>query len=368
VIRGAQIALLALVFGVAGACSTAAFAEDPAPDAPAPTPTPAPAPVAAPVVTPPAPTVTATPVKAAPAHKVKKSNKKKIKPPPPYVPARVRIAGVRVGGLDAADAAAAVRAAFAKPVTIVVDGAIVHLDPRRFAAAYVAPAVARAHGAAAGSDLDLTVSVRGPAIRDYVAKLARRFDSKGASARLTLQAGRPIISPDRAGHELAKGEVVARIVHELVGSTRTPLHFRTRTLKPGLTRSDIGAVILINRGLNRLTYFGGGLMRRFPVATGQAIYPTPAGQFHIVVKWVNPWWYPPTQDTWARGLKPVPPGPDNPLGTRWMGLSSPGIGIHGTDAPSSIGYSASHGCIRMQVPDAEWLFSHVDIGTTVFIV
>ena len=56
----------------------------------------------------------------------------------------------------------------------------------------------------------------------------------------------------------------------------------------------------------------------------------------------------------------MPPGPDNPLGTRWMGLSAPGVGIHGTDDPSSIGYSASHGCIRMQVPDAEWLFDHVD--------
>ncbi len=68
------------------------------------------------------------------------------------------------------------------------------------------------------------------------------------------------------------------------------------------------------------------------------------------------------QDDWARGLKPVPPGPDNPLGTRWMGLSAPGVGIHGTDEPTSIGYSASHGCIRMQVPDAEWLFDHVDVG------
>jgi L,D-transpeptidase ErfK/SrfK len=86
------------------------------------------------------------------------------------------------------------------------------------------------------------------------------------------------------------------------------------------------------------------------------------------VKWVNPTWYPPTQDAWARGLKPVPPGPNNPLGTRWMGLSAPGVGIHGTDEPASIGYSASHGCIRMQVPDAEWLFAHVEIGTTVFIV
>jgi lipoprotein-anchoring transpeptidase ErfK/SrfK len=61
-------------------------------------------------------------------------------------------------------------------------------------------------------------------------------------------------------------------------------------------------------------------------------------------------------------------GPGNPLGTRWMDLSVPGVGIHGTDAPSSIGYSASRGCIRMQVPDAERRFNHVAVGTTVSIV
>jgi lipoprotein-anchoring transpeptidase ErfK/SrfK len=51
-----------------------------------------------------------------------------------------------------------------------------------------------------------------------------------------------------------------------------------------------------------------------------------------------------------------------------MGLSSPGVGIHGTDEPASIGYSLSHGCIRMLVPQAEWLFNHVDVGTPVFII
>ena len=68
-----------------------------------------------------------------------------------------------------------------------------------------------------------------------------------------------------------------------------------------------------------------------------------------------------------RGNSGLPPGPGNPLGTRWMGISSPGVGIHGTDDPASIGYSVSHGCIRMQVPSAEWLFAHVTVGTTVFI-
>ena len=91
------------------------------------------------------------------------------------------------------------------------------------------------------------------------------------------------------------------------------------------------------------------------------------GRFQIQVKWRNPWWYPPNS-RWARGQKPIPPGPNNPLGTRWMGLSSPGVGIHGTPNPASIGYSVSHGCIRMYISDAEWLFNTVDVGTTVFIV
>jgi lipoprotein-anchoring transpeptidase ErfK/SrfK len=288
--------------------------------------------------------------------------------PRPAFPARVRIAGVRLGGLDSVAAVKAVRVAFARPLPVVVDGAQVMLDPAKLATAYVVAAVARAHAASPGTNVKLVVSVHGAAVRAYVAGLAKRFDRKGVPARLTLLAGAPRISGDRAGHELQTNPVVAGVVYALGASTRLPLHFKTKTVTPALTSSQIGAVILINRNLNRLTYFDRGQLHRFPVATGQSIYPTPAGTFHIVVKWKNPWWYPPTYDAWAKGLKPVPPGPNNPLGTRWMGLSAPGVGIHGTDAPSSIGYSVSHGCIRMQVPDAEWLYNHVGVGTTVFIV
>ena len=109
------------------------------------------------------------------------------------------------------------------------------------------------------------------------------------------------------------------------------------------------------------------LRRTFGVATGQSVYPTPIGRFTIVTKQRNPWWYPPNS-SWARGQQPVPPGPGNPLGTRWMGLSASGVGIHGTPDSASIGYSASHGCIRMHIPSAEWLFNQVEVGTTVFIV
>jgi lipoprotein-anchoring transpeptidase ErfK/SrfK len=108
-------------------------------------------------------------------------------------------------------------------------------------------------------------------------------------------------------------------------------------------------------------------MRKLGVATGQAAYPTPLGNFTIATKQLNPWWNPPDSD-WAAGASPIPPGPGNPLGTRWMGLSEPLVGIHGTPDAASIGYSASHGCIRMRIPEAEWLFERVKVGTPVYIV
>ena len=149
---------------------------------------------------------------------------------------------------------------------------------------------------------------------------------------------------------------------------RDVVELRTRPIAPTVTRKNYGPVIVIHRGSNRLLLFRGArYWRVFPVATGQSVYPTPLGRFQILVKWKDPWWYPPP-DPWAAGEKPTPPGPGNPLGPRWMGLSAPGVGIHGTNNESSIGYSVSHGCIRMHVADALWLFDHVEIGTTVYII
>jgi lipoprotein-anchoring transpeptidase ErfK/SrfK len=133
-------------------------------------------------------------------------------------------------------------------------------------------------------------------------------------------------------------------------------------------RKDIRSVIVIQRSANRLFLYQGDRRRvKLGVATGQPIYPTPLGEFTVVDKQLNPWWYPPASP-WAAGMSPIPPGPGNPLGTRWMGLSAPGVGIHGTPDAASIGYSASHGCIRMRIPDAEWLYERVTVGTPVFIV
>ena len=118
----------------------------------------------------------------------------------------------------------------------------------------------------------------------------------------------------------------------------------------------------------QLYFDGTKLERTFRVATGQSSYPTPVGSFEIVTMQRHPWWYPPQGSAWAAGKQPVPPGPGNPLGTRWMGISAPYVGIHGTPDAASIGYSASHGCVRMLIPQVEWLFEQVDVGTPVFIV
>jgi L,D-transpeptidase ErfK/SrfK len=102
---------------------------------------------------------------------------------------------------------------------------------------------------------------------------------------------------------------------------------------------------------------GDQILKIYQVAVGKPSTPTPKGEFQIINHVPNPTWYGPDG--------PVAPGQANPLGTRWMGLSFKGYGIHGTNAPSSIGKAASHGCIRMRQHDLEELFELVDVGDAV---
>jgi lipoprotein-anchoring transpeptidase ErfK/SrfK len=284
------------------------------------------------------------------------------------LPASIRIAGVRVGHLAPTRAEKVVQKAFDRPLTVVVDRLRLRVEPAKLATPYVSGAVGRARSAKPGTSLPLVVAVKGSAVRTWARTLANRVDRRPAAVGLTLRNGRPYISPAAFGKRLDQRELVRRVVHALAANTRLPVRVATTKLQPRSLAGGSSAVIVIDRSKNVLELFKGTKpWRTFRVATGQAAYPTPRGRFDIVVKWTNPWWYPPASP-WAAGESPVPPGPGNPLGTRWMGLSAPGVGIHGTPNPSSIGYSLSHGCIRMLIPEAEWLFDHVDIGTTVFVI
>jgi len=103
----------------------------------------------------------------------------------------------------------------------------------------------------------------------------------------------------------------------------------------------------------------GVVVRIFPVAVGAAISPSPTGSFLIGNRVERPAFYRP-------GVV-IPPGADNPIGPRWIGLNREGYGIHGTNEPHSIGKAASHGCIRMRNRDVEQFYRMVRVGDEVEI-
>jgi len=120
-------------------------------------------------------------------------------------------------------------------------------------------------------------------------------------------------------------------------------------------------VIVVSLEDHKLALVEDGKVKKiYTVAVGKPSTPSPVGTFTIARRVMNP--------TYSHEGRVVPPGPNNPVGTRWMGLSIPGYGIHGTNVPSSIGKAASHGCIRMARKDLEELYPMVEVGDTVELI
>jgi lipoprotein-anchoring transpeptidase ErfK/SrfK len=156
-----------------------------------------------------------------------------------------------------------------------------------------------------------------------------------------------------------------------MGDTRIA-RVKTRVIEPKVTTEELAekypAVIVVNRGAFKLTFYKNlKLHKTYGIAVGQVGLETPAGLYNVQNKAVNPSWHVPNSD-WAGSLAGtvVPPGPSNPIKARWMGIYN-GAGIHGTDATGSIGTAASHGCIRMLIPDVVELYDQVPVGAPVYI-
>ena len=129
---------------------------------------------------------------------------------------------------------------------------------------------------------------------------------------------------------------------------------------PAYAQVEGKRVLLVSIPDHRLALIEDGQVKKvYPVAVGKESTPSPTGTFRVVARVVDPTYY--------HEGKVIAPGPRNPLGTRWMGLDLKGYGIHGTNAPQSIGTAASHGCIRMAKHDLEELFSTVKAGDVVEI-
>ena len=290
-------------------------------------------------------------------------------PPPAVIASGVHIGSVDVGGMTSDQATSAVQGAYFARLVVRVGQRGHAVSPHRFhtALAGLAAAVQTALTAPADTPVPLTPTLDAKRVIKWVKALATKTYVAPVAGQVILQHNRPFFTHAHPGRALRRLPTRMMIEHSILGGVRTVIVAPVKKLTAASVSSE--PVIVIHRGINRLYFYNGThLVRIFPVATGQPAWPTPLGHFEIVVMQKNPWWYPPTQDSWAAGAKPVPPGPGNPLGTRWMGLSAPGVGIHGTSEPWSIGHSESHGCIRMQIPSAEWLYNRVRIGTPVFII
>src|SRR5205085_1858814 len=248
--------------------------------------------------------------------------------PTRVIAAGVTVGGIRVGGLSAEPARLRVEVAFARPVLVAYKGKTMRIAPRQVAAAIsVDTAVGAALAATPRSDIALPVRYTGTKLGKLVAFLAHRFNRAPTDARVIgASAAGPEFSQAKTGLAVNTKTMRAALGQLLRDGARAPLQLLTKPVPAKRTPANFGPVIVITRGANTLRlYDGPSLVRTFGVATGQAIYPTPAGVWHIVDMQRNPWWRPP-DSSWARGLKPIPPGPGNPLGTRWMGLDAAGVG------------------------------------------
>jgi lipoprotein-anchoring transpeptidase ErfK/SrfK len=292
-----------------------------------------------------------------------------LSPRRPTIPPDVTVGGIPVGGLAPYEASSYVRSRFSEPLALRVGQRRVEVAPGALAARpNIQKAISRARFSRPAARVALDVSVSRARIARYVDRLARGVDRAPVDAGLRLAGATVRAVPGSDGRRLERLSSRRAIRTALKTHVRGPVALSVAPVRPKITESDLGAAIVILRESNRLRYYvNAKLVKTFGVATGQASFPTPLGSYEIVTLQRNPWWYPPPSD-WAEGQDPVPPGPGNPLGTRWMGISAPYVGIHGTPDAASIGYSASHGCIRMRISEAEWLFQHVEVGTPVFIV
>ena len=228
-----------------------------------------------------------------------------------------------------------------------------------------------------GRELDAQVEAKiaysEAAVRRIARRVERKLEIEVRNADLDLETGRVEPTPSRDGLDVRAARLRKDIRAELLdmGDKRIA-RVKTRVVEPEVSTEDLAkkypAIIIVNRGGFQLSLYKNlKLHKTYRIAIGQVGLETPAGLYNVQNKAVNPAWHVPDSD-WAGDIAGtvVPPGPENPIKARWMGIYD-GAGIHGTDATGSIGTAASHGCIRMLIPDVVELYDQVPVGAPVYI-
>jgi L,D-transpeptidase-like protein/putative peptidoglycan binding protein len=207
----------------------------------------------------------------------------------------------------------------------------------------------------------------------FVGVVAKQIERPAVDATIEPSGTTLSWTPSHDGIAVQRRFLAARILRMLRDpNARHVASIPTRVLRPHLSTSRLAykyqTFITIDRAHFRLRLWKNlRLARTYTIAVGRQGLETPAGQYEINDRQVNPSWHVPNS-SWAGALagRVIPPGPDDPIKARWLGFYN-GAGIHGTDEISSLGTAASHGCIRMSIPDVEQLYPLVPLHTPIYV-
>ena len=220
-------------------------------------------------------------------------------------------------------------------------------------------------------DLDIELPFSGDrGVERFVRRTARELNVDPRNASVHLGRSGLVFRHARAGSALDVHRA-ERLLADALEDGSTMVQLSVHAVKPKVTDKTMLPTIVVHVDTNRLDlYEGFRVTHSWDVATAKPGYVTPVGEWSMYQKRENPTWYNPALDSWGAGLPAVVPGgPGNPMGTRALYITAPGlIRIHGTTSPDSIGRYASHGCIRMHNEQVEELYDLVPVGTKVIIL
>jgi lipoprotein-anchoring transpeptidase ErfK/SrfK len=228
-----------------------------------------------------------------------------------------------------------------------------------------------------GGDIDeqipADVTYSKPAINRFVRHVADEVDREARDASVEPSADSLEVVAAKNGRKLRDNLLTRQLQAAVLNASADhTIAARTHYTKPDVTTKEVAAAypsyLTLDRGSFTLRLWKNlKLAKTYTVAVGQEGLETPEGLYAIQEKEENPTWHVPESD-WAGSLagQDIPPGPSNPIKARWMGIFE-GAGIHGTEETYSLGSAASHGCVRMAIPDVEELYDQVEVGTPIYI-
>jgi lipoprotein-anchoring transpeptidase ErfK/SrfK len=307
----------------------------------------------------------------------------------------VTIGGVDVGGMDEAEATQAVRRQLLGPlrhslrvgydgsswalpgkslkVHAEIDSAVEEALADSRDGGFPGRLVRYVTGGSLDKHVPADVTYSQAAVNRFVRRVAHAIDREARDA--TVEPGPDSLSVVKAKNgrklrdKLLTRRLEAAVLNADAGHT---IAAHTHYTKPEVTTKEVAAAYPSYLTLDRSTFTlrlwkGLKLAKTYTVAVGQEGLETPAGLYHIQEKQENPSWHVPNS-AWAGSLagQVIPPGPEDPIKARWMGIFE-GAGIHGTEEVESLGSAASHGCVRMSIPDVIELYPQVEVGTPIYI-